>query len=683
LLVEGWELDALAPSLPRWEEPAGAVEPLSADGGRAAAVYAAYAAGVHAEADGDAEKAAVWYDRACEAAAGSDLDDEEPLQRAIAMRLASRRFGEVAERMEAHYRVHPDRPAVAAWLVQFYLAAEEEARAREIAEAGVRDHPGTGDFWSILAAVQGATGDPDAAVSTLERGIGRLGKDAAGEKTLLRLQLAGFLAPDGRVPEEGASRKRLRENLRALREEAAPPEEAPEAGYSPEDAEELYVKLLVADGDLAEAVAVASEIEARKPRNLGEKTRLAYLLSAAGAKAEELKSLAEGKKTPEAARAAAAAYAGVLLAKAGKPEEALPLFRAALAARPGDIACWIHAASAAVAAGDRAAAEALFAEAEAANPQSAALREGRGRMLADAGDHAAACRAYAEAAELARANGTFPEPGAEEEEGEYDGELTLAFPFNHACALVRAGDGKAAGGWLVRAGESARRFLAVVAAEGAEMDAAARAAFYEAASEACGAAAETHPLDEDEYLFARGFFFGALGRPRKSLDALAAAEEAAANLPTGMGGVTGRDTFHYLRALALLQLGRNRQAEEPLQRCLDLNPDHASALNTLAYLRACRGKELDRALRYIRRALEQEPDNPAFLDTLAWALHKMGRNQEALKEIRKAKKALPCDPEIREHWRAIRAACKAEKAEAEAAREAEAEEAPETPESAE
>lgn len=668
-LVEGWEYDAIAESaFPRYVAPPssgnGADGALSPEAERAAEAYAAWAAGVHAEASGDCEAAEAWYDRAVAAAADlPEVGDEEPLHRAVAVRLASRKFGEVAEKMEAHYRAHPDRAAVAAWLVQFYFSAGEPERAREIASAGVKDHPGVTDFWSIKAALESASGETDAAIATLQKGIAKASGGEMLGKTDLRLQLAELLCPDGRVPPEGEKRKAAKENLRALWEEDTPPETPSADMISPDDAKELYAKLLVADGDLAGAVAVAAALEARNPKNLGEKTRLALLLSAAGANADGLLALSKEKKTRDAVRGAAAGYAGVLLRKAGKADEAFDAFRTVLAVRPDDVACVIHAANAAIHAGKRAEAEAVFAAAVEANPANAALWEGRGRMAADAGDHAAACQAFGRAAEIALAKGeTFADAREGEEDGDdvpFTGELTRDFPFHYACELTRAGEGKKAGEWLCRAGTAGNRYLALFAEEGGALPPAGRKTLYRAAAEACEAAADMRSLDEDELRFAQGFFLGALGKPRKSLQALAAAEEAAVALPTGMSSVLRRDVFHYLRALAYIQLKQFRNAEEPLQRCLDINPNHADALNTLAYTWACRGENLERALRYANRALAQEPENPAFRDTLAWVLHKLGRDEEALKEIRKAKKALPRDPDILEHWNAIRAALKA------------------------
>ena len=64
---------------------------------------------------------------------------------------------------------------------------------------------------------------------------------------------------------------------------------------------------------------------------------------------------------------------------------------------------------------------------------------------------------------------------------------------------------------------------------------------------------------------------------------------------------------------------RNFHAADSLYaRALAVAPDHAVALNNLAYSLAERGQDLDRALELARRALDNAPENPSFMDTLGW-----------------------------------------------------------------
>lgn len=91
------------------------------------------------------------------------------------------------------------------------------------------------------------------------------------------------------------------------------------------------------------------------------------------------------------------------------------------------------------------------------------------------------------------------------------------------------------------------------------------------------------------------------------------------------------------------------QAEEWLEQVLDEDPENISAQNDLGYLWADQGKHLDRALEMGQRVVAAEPENAAYRDTLGWALHKLGRNDEAVVELRKATDIEKPDGVILEH----------------------------------
>ena len=83
-------------------------------------------------------------------------------------------------------------------------------------------------------------------------------------------------------------------------------------------------------------------------------------------------------------------------------------------------------------------------------------------------------------------------------------------------------------------------------------------------------------------------------------------------------------------------------------KCLELDPDDPDANHALGYLYAERGKNLDEAVRLIKKALKVEPENGAYLDSLGWAYFKMGRTEEALKLLEEAASFLK-DPVILGH----------------------------------
>ncbi|MBM3840161.1 MAG: tetratricopeptide repeat protein [Verrucomicrobia bacterium] len=88
--------------------------------------------------------------------------------------------------------------------------------------------------------------------------------------------------------------------------------------------------------------------------------------------------------------------------------------------------------------------------------------------------------------------------------------------------------------------------------------------------------------------------------------------------------------FYYQLGAACERNGGLEQAEKHFQKCLELDPDSADAMNYLGYMWAERGLKLEQARVLIQRAVELEPNNAAFLDSLAWVLFKLNQPKEAL-----------------------------------------------------
>jgi tetratricopeptide (TPR) repeat protein len=104
--------------------------------------------------------------------------------------------------------------------------------------------------------------------------------------------------------------------------------------------------------------------------------------------------------------------------------------------------------------------------------------------------------------------------------------------------------------------------------------------------------------------------------------------------------------------------GRLDEAERLIRKYLALNPDSAEGLNTLAFLWAETGRNLDQAMDSITRALKQEPDNGAYLDTRGWIHYQKGNYPLALETLTLALKKEGDDPTILEHigdtWLALK-----------------------------
>ncbi|MEO7298453.1 MAG: tetratricopeptide repeat protein [Verrucomicrobiota bacterium] len=78
------------------------------------------------------------------------------------------------------------------------------------------------------------------------------------------------------------------------------------------------------------------------------------------------------------------------------------------------------------------------------------------------------------------------------------------------------------------------------------------------------------------------------------------------------------------------------QAENYLEKCLQLSPDFSEAMNYLGFMWADRGIKLEKARSLIEKAVKLEPKNPAYIDSLGWVLFKLKEPQAALTQILKA-----------------------------------------------
>ncbi len=94
--------------------------------------------------------------------------------------------------------------------------------------------------------------------------------------------------------------------------------------------------------------------------------------------------------------------------------------------------------------------------------------------------------------------------------------------------------------------------------------------------------------------------------------------------------------FYFQFGAACERSGDLPQAERYFQKCLQLEPDSAEAMNYLGYMWAEHGMKLDEARNLIEKAVKAEPKNAAYLDSLGWVFFKLNQPREALEYIRKA-----------------------------------------------
>jgi len=97
------------------------------------------------------------------------------------------------------------------------------------------------------------------------------------------------------------------------------------------------------------------------------------------------------------------------------------------------------------------------------------------------------------------------------------------------------------------------------------------------------------------------------------------------------------------------ETGDTDAALATMAEVLEKKPEDPFALNYIGYTLADRGENLEKSLEYIRKAISLKPDDGYVRDSLGWVLFKMGRTEEAAREMEKALEIEPEDPTINEH----------------------------------
>ncbi|MCB1227386.1 MAG: tetratricopeptide repeat protein, partial [Verrucomicrobiales bacterium] len=116
--------------------------------------------------------------------------------------------------------------------------------------------------------------------------------------------------------------------------------------------------------------------------------------------------------------------------------------------------------------------------------------------------------------------------------------------------------------------------------------------------------------------------------------------------------------FYYRYGVTLEAAGRHDEAARQLEKSITLTPeenveDAANTMNYLGFMWLEQNRNLEKAGELIENANRLQPDVSAFVDSLGWYYFKVGRFEEALKELRRAEALLQApeaeDSEIVEH----------------------------------
>ena len=138
---------------------------------------------------------------------------------------------------------------------------------------------------------------------------------------------------------------------------------------------------------------------------------------------------------------------------------------------------------------------------------------------------------------------------------------------------------------------------------------------------------------------------GDLYRSRERwLDAVAQYDRAVARAPEGASW-----SLLYVRGIALERAKQWDRAEADFLRALDLRPDDPLLLNYLGYSWVEQGLHLDRAREMIEKAVGQRPVDGYIVDSMGWVLYRLGDFEGAVAQLERAVELRPQDPVINDH----------------------------------
>ncbi|TKB09145.1 tetratricopeptide repeat protein [Desulforhopalus sp. IMCC35007] len=126
-------------------------------------------------------------------------------------------------------------------------------------------------------------------------------------------------------------------------------------------------------------------------------------------------------------------------------------------------------------------------------------------------------------------------------------------------------------------------------------------------------------------------------------------EQALTTLRNGIVAYPENHQLHFELGLLLEKNNRTDDAIVEMEKVLELEPDHADALNFIGYSWAEKNTRLEEALSYILRAIALKPDNGFIIDSLGWVYFRMNRFEEAAQALEQAVSLVPNDPHIFDH----------------------------------
>ena len=147
-------------------------------------------------------------------------------------------------------------------------------------------------------------------------------------------------------------------------------------------------------------------------------------------------------------------------------------------------------------------------------------------------------------------------------------------------------------------------------------------------------------------------------RPQYRIESLAARASLLANSGDRAGALALLDSaleqypdaseLRFARVFQLEAMDRVDEAIKELRALVENRPGDPVALNALGYTLVDRTRHHREGLELIEQSLQQTPDNGAVLDSMGWALHRAGRDEEALEYLQRSRRRIN-DPEVEMH----------------------------------
>lgn len=147
-------------------------------------------------------------------------------------------------------------------------------------------------------------------------------------------------------------------------------------------------------------------------------------------------------------------------------------------------------------------------------------------------------------------------------------------------------------------------------------------------------------------------------RPQYRIETIAAKSALLANEGDSRGALAILDAAIQkypdavdLRLARVFRLEASDQVDKAIKELREIvasRPEDPVALNALGYTLVDRTRHHREGYELIARALAQTPDNGAVLDSMGWALHRLNRDDEALKYLEHASRRIN-DPEVDAH----------------------------------